>query len=167
MFFPAFNVSHFYQYWEYVSGRVPVKFSTLGHTYTAGFIFTSASVSRIQALWMSKLFSKKPKIPERIYTPVCSSAHTLTYTHTHRHLSSEIIQSLILLPKKDWKYCLMLRNSGCQRLGEREEEKESNYWPTSWCGAWSAILTFGFMVMCSLYCCQQDIAPDSLAIRCL
>lgn len=58
---------------------------------------------------------------------------------------------------------LVSRNS----LEQAERKKGGNYRPTSWCGAWSGTLTFGFMIMCSLYCCQQDVALGSLAIRSL
>lgn len=53
-----------------------------------------------------------------VFTHLHAQAHA--DTHTHRHLSSEYIQSLILLPKKDWKYCLMLKNSGCQRRKRKQ-----------------------------------------------
>lgn len=127
-FFPAFNVSHFYQYWEYVSGRTPFNIkNTNGNTSD---VVWGRPLSRVRAPWVAN--------PSKTPSNMNKSAYNAA-----------------LMGNSLFNHELSVARAG----------KESNYWPTSWRGAWSSVLTFGFRVMCALCCCQRDAAPGSLGIR--
>lgn len=126
-FFPAFNVSHFYQYWEHVSGRTPFNIKT----YKWEYLWCCLTLSRVRAPWVAN--------PSKTVSNMNKSAYGAA-------LMGNSFRSTV------------------NELSVAQAEKES-YWPTSWRGAWSSVLTFGFRVICALCCCQTDAAPGALAMR--